>query len=179
MTRRKFCRIFMANIVSFSFLWKFAAGANSEKSLIDISRLNICLPVWLFGSSSKSQQNVKGLFMKKQMPDEVICLSFSDDLKLCLKSKIPAIKQSKRNSNFASKRSMSQKRFISYALDNIVKGKLRPIHATKRKFEKLQIEEVLNQATIDSIYQLITDINRLEKISRIQWNSLKLRFQVL
>ena len=179
MTRRKFCKIFTANIVAFSLLWKLAVGGNNEKSLIDISQLNINLPRWLFDSSSKSHQKVKVIFMKKQIPDDLICLSFSDDLKLCLKSKTSAIQQMKRNNNFASKRSMSQKRFTSYALDTIAMGRQRPIHASKREFDKLQNEEVLNRATISSIYQLIADINGLAKITSIRWDFLKHRFEVL
>lgn len=155
------------------------AKAEDYSGRIDIASFDISVPLWLFDKNSKQAERIKALSAQKNKKTDKIIIYFNGDQKLHLNPRTSVDWLVKKNNNRATRKSMLLKRIIAYSINALYheianKGQL----SLKRRFEHFQAEETITFITIDSLYNLITDVRKHKKISSIKWNTITLAFKV-
>ena len=178
-TRRQFIKFIFITTNGMLLQRLPKAKAEDYSGRIDIASFDISVPLWLFDKSSKQAGRIKALSAQKEKKTDEIIVYFNGDQKLHLNRRASVDWLIKKNNNRATRESMLLKRIIAYAMDALyheIANKGQP--SLKRRFEHFQAEETITFITIDSLYNLITDVRKHEKISSIKWHAVSLSFKV-
>lgn len=154
--------------------------SSSELNFVDLSKLNIYVPVFLFGEKAKG--NSKALSIKRTESSKfVITFSGARQIRLMGATSVNSIVRYDKNRD--SKRSMLLKRVFAFALQKVFLHVANKRHAVngvslRRNFEALQREEIINVVTIESMFNVLSQLYSLSMVSGILWDTRQSKFIV-
>jgi len=169
-TRRNFLQIMIiAPVVG------IAVSRASNKIPLNISSLNISVPVWLFDEKSNDRGKIQALTAEEKKETKEIIIFFTGNRQLTLNPDTSVQWLIRRNENRPTRESMLLKRIFSFCLDAIfasIADKRNPEKggSLKAEFDELQSEKKLEEITVGAMYDLLLNINNLPVISTISWD---------
>jgi hypothetical protein len=177
LNRREFLKTLIAAAV---FGIKESHAGNKDS--LSISSLNITVPLWIFNEKSKEKRRIQALTIEKKDTEEFVVL-FKGNRRLTLNPDMSVQRLMQKNGNRATRESMLLKRILSYCLDAAFSN-----FASKRNPEKgaslreeiyaLQAKEVIEVITIGAMYDLLSKLNNISRISSVSWDKSKRKFIV-